>query len=227
MPTHLRPPNDSLVLDRVRELRVSSTDAERELWFHLRARRLNGLKFRRQHPVPPYIVDFFCEAAMLVIELDGSQHDEVADAARTRFLEAHGMKVMRFWDNDVLTRTEAVLEAILNAVGGRPLTPTPLPLGEGLKAPYPPSPNHLPSGEGLKAPRSPSRTPTGLRGGAKDRCRLKARRPPSPARTLPTPLPSGEGLKARLREGQAEPGPAHLPPGETLQANEPEQEFRP
>ncbi|MBS0455725.1 MAG: endonuclease domain-containing protein [Proteobacteria bacterium] len=133
MPTHLRPPNATLNLERSRELRQSLTDAERELWFHLRGRRLQGLKFRRQHSIPPYFVDFFCEQAKLVVELDGSQHDEMTDAARTRFLEACGLRVLRFWDNEALTETEAVLEAILNAIGHPPLTPTPLPLGEGLQ----------------------------------------------------------------------------------------------
>ncbi len=132
MPKHLRPANATLVLERFRELRQASTDAEQELWFHLRSRRLNGLKFRRQHPVPPYTVDFFCDRARLVVELDGSQHDETVDAARTRCLEAQGLRVLRFWNDDVLKNTEAVLEAILNAIGDRPLTPTPLPMGEGL-----------------------------------------------------------------------------------------------
>jgi very-short-patch-repair endonuclease len=108
------------------------TDAEQRLWFHLRAGRLNGLKFRRQHPLPPYVLDFYCAAAKLVIELDGSQHTEAADAARTAALQHHGLTVLRFWDNDVLNNTQAVLEAVLTAVGERTLTPTPLPAGEGL-----------------------------------------------------------------------------------------------
>jgi very-short-patch-repair endonuclease len=108
------------------------TDAERELWFHLRAGRLLGLKFRRQHPFPPYILDFYCATARLVVELDGSHHDASVDARRTEFLQHHGLTVLRFWDNDVLTSTDAVLEAILSATGDRTLTPTPLPAGEGL-----------------------------------------------------------------------------------------------
>jgi very-short-patch-repair endonuclease len=109
------------------------TDAEREMWFHLRAGRINGLKFRRQHPLPPYVVDFYCHAPKLVIEVDGSQHTESEDAIRTATLQRQGLTVLRFWDNDVLTNTDAVLEAIFNAVATRTLTPTPLPMGEGLQ----------------------------------------------------------------------------------------------
>lgn len=78
-------------------------------------------------------MDFCWLDARLVIELDGSQHTQESDAARTRFLEANGYKVLRFCNNDVLLRTDTVIEAIWNAVGYRPLTPTPLPEGEGLQ----------------------------------------------------------------------------------------------
>ena len=124
----------TIALERARGLRARSTDAERELWLHLRAGQFNGWKFRRQHPIPPYTVDFFCSSAKLVIELDGSQHSDDADRVRTRFLEAAGLKVLRFWDNEVLMQTEAVLLAIWNAVAPSPLTPTPLPVGEGLSS---------------------------------------------------------------------------------------------
>ncbi|MFN3842002.1 MAG: endonuclease domain-containing protein [Rehaibacterium terrae] len=113
-------------------MRGNATDAECKLWQRLRAGQLNGPKFRRQHPIPPYIVDFFCGGAGLAIELDGSQHGDEADAARTRYLESKGLRVLRFRDNDVLLNTDAVLEAMLNAVGDRTLTPPPLPAGEGL-----------------------------------------------------------------------------------------------
>jgi len=93
---------------------------------------LNGWKFRRQHPIPPYIADFYCESAKLVIELDGSQHSDDVDAMRNRYLESLGLKVLRYWDNEVLQQTDAVLEAILGVVENRTLTPTPLPEGEGL-----------------------------------------------------------------------------------------------
>ena len=112
-----------------RSLRRESTDAERLLWFHLRDRRL-GVKFRRQHPIGPYIVDFLSLEAALVIELDGSQHQPHRDADRTRFLERRGHRVLRFWNHDLLVRTETVLEQILATIA---LTPTPLPEGEGLK----------------------------------------------------------------------------------------------
>ena len=90
------------------------------------------MKFRRQHPIPPYIVDSYREARCLVVELDGSQHNEGVDQVRTRFLERQGLNVLRFWDNDVLRRMDAVLEASINVAQGRTLTPAPLPEGEGL-----------------------------------------------------------------------------------------------
>ena len=132
MPGRNNPPLPTRTHEQSLELRRSATEAELGLWYHLRAGRLNGLKFRRQHPIPPYVVDFYCAAKKLVVELDGSQHDEVVDHARTRFLEAQGMKVLRYWDNDVPQQTDAVLEAILGAAENRILTPTPLPAGEGL-----------------------------------------------------------------------------------------------
>lgn len=98
---------------RARQLRRASTDAERHLWRHLRYRNLADYKFRRQYPVAGYIVDFVCLSAMLVIEIDGGQHMDAVeyDAARTRKLEARGFRVLRFWNDDVLLRTEDVLEA--------------------------------------------------------------------------------------------------------------------
>ncbi|WP_426662874.1 endonuclease domain-containing protein [Rhodanobacter aciditrophus] len=129
----IKPPLPSRTRSHARDLGQTSTDAEQRLWYHLRGGRLNGLKFRRQHPIPSYIVDFYCEAKQLVVELDGSQHDEAVDLARTRFLESCGLTVLRYWDNDVLQQTDAVLEAILGAAGNRTLTPTHLPPGEGLE----------------------------------------------------------------------------------------------
>ncbi|MBD8873346.1 DUF559 domain-containing protein [Rhodanobacter sp. DHB23] len=133
MPERINPPLPTRTREQSRGLRRSATDAEQKLWFHLRGGRLNNLKFRRQHPIPPYVVDFYCEARKLVVELDGSQHDETVDRARTKFLESCGLMVLRYWDNDVLQQTEAVLEAILGIAENRTLTPTPLPEGEGLK----------------------------------------------------------------------------------------------
>ncbi|MNN51859.1 hypothetical protein D3C81_1665210 [compost metagenome] len=126
--THrIKPPLPTVTLERARRLRQNMTETERRLWSRLRGGQLNGLKFRRQHPLPPYIVDFYCEARQLVVELDGSQHNEVADRARTRFLEQQGLVVLRYWDHEVLQQIDAVLEAIVNMAEGRTLTPTPLP----------------------------------------------------------------------------------------------------
>jgi very-short-patch-repair endonuclease len=119
-------------LERARELRVSSTDAERKLWGYLRGRQLDGLKFRRQHPIPPYTVDFFCSSAKLIVEREGSQHTEESDRVRTSYLQSKGFSVLRFWNNEVLTQTEAVVEAIFNTASASPLTPNPLPVGERL-----------------------------------------------------------------------------------------------
>jgi very-short-patch-repair endonuclease len=130
------PPLATSTRTSARRLRIASTDAELALWYRLRAGRLGGLKFRRQHPFPPFVVDFYCDDLALVIELDGSQHDEESDRARTSALERQGVTIMRFWDNDVLTRLDSVLEAILSAAFERrasavPSPPAPLPQGEG------------------------------------------------------------------------------------------------
>ena len=111
MERHHKPPIPTSSRDSARRLRAKSTDAESKLWYRLRAGRLNGLKFRRQHPLPPYVVDFCCEAARLVVEADGSQHDETIDAVRDAALQRQGYRVLRFWDNEVLTNIEEVLQA--------------------------------------------------------------------------------------------------------------------
>ena len=80
-----------------------------------------------------YVADFYCDAYRLGIELDGSQHDDEIDRFRTRSLEGRGLKILRFWDNEVLQQIDAVLGAILSATQDRTLTPTPLPEGEGLQ----------------------------------------------------------------------------------------------
>ena len=97
-----------------RELRCSSTDAERRLWYFLRRRNLLGHRFRRQVPVGPYVVDFLCIDARLVVELDGGQHAEQKfyDAARSDYLVALDLRVLRFWNNEVLQSTSSVLEVI-------------------------------------------------------------------------------------------------------------------
>ena len=103
---------------RARAMRGAPTDAELRLWRLLRDRRLDGLKFRRQVPVGPYIVDFLCVGSRLIVEADGSQHaesrrDEVRDAS----LASQGWKVLRFWNLDVLQNRESVLDTILSHTG--------------------------------------------------------------------------------------------------------------
>ena len=105
---------DSQLLEFAKSMRHTATNAENLMWQLLRAKRFMNLKFRRQHVIQPYIVDFYCHEIGLVIELDGSQHgtDEAIeyDAERTKFLEALGLTVVRYWNHDVLRRTDAMLE---------------------------------------------------------------------------------------------------------------------
>ncbi|MDZ7749829.1 MAG: DUF559 domain-containing protein [Halofilum sp. (in: g-proteobacteria)] len=103
-----------------RTLRRNMTDAEHRLWYHLRARRFAGFRFRRQQPIGPYIVDFECFRARLVVEVDGGQHADTRDqdAARTRYLRACGYRVLRFWNHEVLTETDAVLERLWQELVG-------------------------------------------------------------------------------------------------------------
>ena len=111
----------SLPFHRARQLRREETDAERKLWEKLRSTRLEGLKFRRQVPIGDFIADFFCREHKLIIELDGGQHAEPANIARdkrrTALLESRSYRVIRFWNNDVLTNIDGVVEAILEAIG--------------------------------------------------------------------------------------------------------------
>ena len=100
-----------------RRLRKVPTDAEIRLWYYLRRKQLEGFRFRRQHPMGRYVVDFFCAEANLIVEVDGGQHAESEhDAVRTEWLQECGCRVIRFWNNDVLTNTEGVLLAILEAL---------------------------------------------------------------------------------------------------------------
>jgi len=99
---------------KARRLRQTSTDAERRMWSALRDRRLSRFKFRRQHPIGHYIVDFACTVHRVVIALDGSQHaDNTGDARRTAWLKSRGWRVVRFWNSDVLGNTNGVIEIIL------------------------------------------------------------------------------------------------------------------
>ena len=105
---------DPQLLEFAKTMRSNATDAENLMWQLIRAKRFMNLKFRRQHVIAPYIVDFYCYEIGLVIELDGSQYgmdDAIEyDAERTKFLEALGLTVVRYWNYDVLGRTVVVLE---------------------------------------------------------------------------------------------------------------------
>ena len=91
------------------------TYVETLLWSRLRGQQLDGRKFVRQFPIGPYVADFACRSAKLVIELDGGQHGDTAEAdgGRTHIIEAHGYTVIRFWNNDVMENTDGVLEVII------------------------------------------------------------------------------------------------------------------
>ena len=122
------------LLQRAKTMRSQASDAERLLWRHLRASRFHGYKFRRQVVIEPYIVDFVCLEARLIIEADGGQHMEQLDydARRAKKLESMGYTVIRFWNHEILGQIDAVLEVILSTLNRSPL-PGPLPGGEGEK----------------------------------------------------------------------------------------------
>jgi very-short-patch-repair endonuclease len=102
---------------RARALRRNMTHAERTFWGRVRRGQIHGRRFRRQHPIGDYIVDFVCPKAKLVIEIDGGRHalNAERDAARTRQLLAAGYRVLRFWNNDVLSQIDAVIEVVATA----------------------------------------------------------------------------------------------------------------
>jgi len=111
------------------------TNAERRIWHRLRAHRFGGLSFRRQFPIGNYVVDFACLEARLVVEIDGGQHSESKrDATRDAWLHSQGFSVLRFWNNDVLSNTDGVLEQIAQAVANAPPSLT-LPRKGGGNAP--------------------------------------------------------------------------------------------
>mgnify|MGYP003972765117 FL=1 len=132
------------IKQNARDLRKNMTDAERTLWSRIKSRRLQGFRFRRQHPVGNYIVDFVCLELKLVIELDGGQHmdQQQYDERRDSFLKAQGFTVLRFWNNKVMKEVDGVLESILTFLppsqsspykGEEAATPSPLRgrVGEG------------------------------------------------------------------------------------------------
>lgn len=102
-----------------KQLRRDQTNAEKMLWFHIRGRKLDGLKFRRQHPLGNYIADFYCHELQLVIELDGEIHEteeaKMNDSIRTQYLEEQGFKVLRFGNSEIFMKINDVLNKILNA----------------------------------------------------------------------------------------------------------------
>jgi len=110
----------STMKEYARALRKNMTDAENRVWYFLRGKRLNGYRFIREHPIGPYIADFVCRQQKVIVELDGGQHADAAeyDEKRTEFLKEKGYKVLRFWNNDVFSNIEGVLEAVLAVLEG-------------------------------------------------------------------------------------------------------------
>lgn len=114
------------LLNHAKTLRSNQTEAEQRLWYHLRAKRFMELKFKRQKPIGPFIADFVCLERKLVIEADGGQHGGTDDQGRDNWFVAHGFKVLRFWNHEILGETESVLERIREVVV-QPSPPAPLP----------------------------------------------------------------------------------------------------
>ena len=109
-----------------KSLRKRPTEAEALLWKRLRAKQIEGLKFRRQEPIDKYIVDFICLQTRIIVEVDGGQHalEKDRDAERDRYLRKQGFRILRFWNNEVLQNIDGVLEVIReNCLSHPPLTP--------------------------------------------------------------------------------------------------------
>jgi len=109
---------------RARTLRQNMTEAERRIWQILRLNRMKGCKFRRQVPIGPYIADFVCHEARLIVEIDGGQHDPLSarEAERNEFLQSEGYRILRFWNNKVLANLDGVHQTIASELGR--ITPT-------------------------------------------------------------------------------------------------------
>ena len=122
--------NDPTLKQRRRDLRRNQTDAEKILWAHLRNRQLYGMKFFRQYSIGPYILDFYCPAFKLAIELDGGQHNHCEnkeyDAVRSEYLKAQSINVIRFWNHEVLLNMEGIWDKLMLRV-----TPPHLPFSKG------------------------------------------------------------------------------------------------
>ncbi len=112
------PPVRRQISPHAARLRSDMTDVERKLWYAVCDRRLGGFKFRRQATIGPYIVDFLCAEAKLIVELDGGQHSAESDAKRTAFLVSQGYRIIRFWNSDIAESFDGVLECILRALRG-------------------------------------------------------------------------------------------------------------
>ena len=123
-----KPPTDPIILDRARRMRREMTEAELKLWSILRNRTMFGVKFRRQVPIGNYIADFCCLAHRLIVELDGGQHaaQEAADVSRSRFLSERGFRILRFWNDQVLSGSEFVVAEILAAIIEEGRAPSPV-----------------------------------------------------------------------------------------------------
>lgn len=119
------------LLEYAKQLRSNQTEAEQRLWYYLRGKRFMGLKFKRQKPIGPYIVDFVCMEYKLVVEADGGQHGGRSDVKRDAWFAAQRFTLLRFWNNEILEQTDMVLEQIrrvivaLSALSG--LSPDPSP----------------------------------------------------------------------------------------------------
>jgi len=119
------------LVNMARAFRKRQTDAEQILWRHLRSKQIEGFKFRRQQPIGKYVLDFVCLEKSLVIEVDGAQHaDNKKDMERDTWLTQEGFKVLRFWNNEVLTNTKGVLEMIRENCADHPPLAPPLKGGE-------------------------------------------------------------------------------------------------
>jgi very-short-patch-repair endonuclease len=119
-------------LIKAKRLRREMTDAERKLWSVLRGANLEEAKFRRQQPIGPFIADFVCQDRRLIVEADGGQHSESkSDERRTAFLESKGYRVLRFWNNDILSNLDGVAQMIATALS----TPHPAPAAPELPSP--------------------------------------------------------------------------------------------
>lgn len=110
------------ITERARKLRNNPTEAEKKLWNAIREKNFS-FKFRRQYPIGPYFADIACKEKMVVIEIDGGQHNELSDKNRTDYIEAKGYRVIRFWNNDVLGNIEGVMTDIIKALNAPPLPP--------------------------------------------------------------------------------------------------------